>query len=544
VWHPVGVSEFDFVIVGAGSAGCVLADRLSADPRHRVLLLEAGGRDSHLWLHLPIGYGKSFYNPAVNWMYRTEPDPTLDDRVGYWPRGKVLGGSSAINAMVFIRGQHADFDTWQELGNPGWGWSDVLPYFRRMEDSTREPDAWRARGGPLTVTEVAAQAHPLCDNFLRAGSELGLPRNADFNGKTQEGVGHYEITTRGGRRMSTARAYLHPALKRPNLRVETHAQVTRVLFDGKRATGVEYIRDGVMSSARARREVIVSGGAINSPQLLQLSGIGAASDLAQLGIAVVHDCPAVGKHLQDHLCVDYIFRSRVPTLNEELRPWWGKLRAGMRYLLARRGPLALSVNQGGGFVRGRAGLDRPNLQLYFSPLSYLRGTPGKRLLMSPDPYPGFLLSAQPCRPTSRGYIQLRSADPFAPPRIVPNALSTAHDVEEMLEGARFLRQLAATPALAAVIAEELQPGPSVQSRDDMLADIRQRSSTVFHPVSTCRMGADARAAVVDARLRVHGVAALRIVDASVFPTLTSGNTNAPAIMVAEKGADLILADAR
>ncbi len=544
MWHSAGVSEFDFVIVGAGSAGCVLANRLSADPRHRVLLLEAGGRDSHLWLHVPIGYGKSFYNPAVNWMYRTEPDPTLDGRVGYWPRGKVLGGSSAINAMVFIRGQHADFDAWRALGNPGWGWTDVLPYFRRMEDSTREPDAWRARGGPLTVTDVAADVHPLCEVFLRAGSELGLPRNADFNGATQEGVGLYEITTRDGHRMSTARAYLHPALQRPNLRVETHAQATRILFDGKRATGVEYVRGGITTTALARREVIVCGGAINSPQLLQLSGIGAARDLAQLGIDVMHDCPAVGQHLQDHLCVDYIFRSRVPTLNEELRPWWGKVRAGMRYLLARRGPLALSVNQGGGFVRSRPDLDRPNLQLYFSPLSYLRKPPGERPLMSPDPYPGFLLSAQPCQPTSRGFVQLRSADPFAPPRIVPNALATDHDVEEMLEGARFLRQLAATPALAGVIAEELQPGAAVQSRDDMLADIRQRSSTVFHPVSTCRMGADPRVAVVDHQLKVHGIAALRIVDASAFPALTSGNTNAPTIMVAEKGADLILADAR
>ncbi len=544
MWHPASVIEYDYIIVGAGSAGCVLANRLSADPRHRVLLLEAGGPDASPWLHIPIGYGKSFYNPHVNWMYRTEPDPTLDGRVGYWPRGKVLGGSSAINAMVFIRGQHADFDAWEALGNPGWGWQDVLPYFRKMEDSSHAPDAWRAQGGPLGVSDVSADVHPLCTQFLRAGGELGLPRNDDFNGATQDGVGLYEITTRGGRRMSTARAYLHPARQRPNLRVETYAQVTRIRFAGTRATGVDYVHNRAATMAIATREVIVSGGAINSPQLLQLSGIGAASALQALGINVVLDSPAVGENLQDHLCIDYLYRSRVPTLNEELRPWWGKLRAGMRYALARRGPLALSVNQAGGFVRGREGLARPNLQLYFSPLSYLRSPPGKRPLMSPDPYPGFLLSAQPCQPTSRGHVRVHSTDPLVAPRIVPNALATDHDIDEMLEGARFLRRLAATPALSAVIAEELCPGGSVQSRDEMRADIRARSSTVFHPVSTCRMGPNPRLAVVDHRLNVHGVAGLRVVDASVFPTLTSGNTNAPTIMVAEKAADLILADAR
>ena len=537
------MSNHDFIVVGAGSAGCVLANRLSENPRHRVLLLEAGGSDQNFWLQVPIGYGKSFYNPHVNWMYRTEPDPTLNGRIGYWPRGKVLGGSSSINAMVFIRGQHADFDAWQALGNPGWGWRDVLPYFRKMEDSSREPDAWRARGGPLTVTDVTADVHPLCAEFIRAGREIGLPHNTDFNGASQEGVGLYEITTDGGRRMSTARAYLHPAMRRPNLQVQTHARATRILLDGTRATGIEYMHRGVTTSATASREVILCGGAINSPQLLQLSGIGSATELRALGIEVALDRPAVGQHLQDHLCIDYVYRSQVPTLNEELRPWWGKVRAGLQYVLTRRGPLALSVNQGGGFVRGRPGLERPNLQLYFSPLSYLRAPTGERPLMNPDPYPGFLLSAQPCRPTSRGFVQLRSADPLAPPRIVPNALATEHDMEELLEGARFLRQLAATPAMTAVIAEELRPGPSVQSRDGMIADIRRRSSTVFHPVSTCRMGSDASSNVVDAALKVHGIAALRVVDASVFPTLTSGNTNAPTIMVAEKGADLILADA-
>jgi choline dehydrogenase len=421
---------------------------------------------------------------------------------------------------------------------------DVLPYFRKMEDSARGPDAWRGRGGPLAVADVTRDRHPLCDAFLRAGVETGFPRNADFNGAAQEGVGCYEITVRDGRRMSTARAYLRPAMRRGNLCVETGAQVTRIQFEGTRATGIEYVRGGAACTAHARREVIVCAGAINSPQLLQLSGIGRGAHLDSLGLPVLLDNPNVGQHLQDHLCIDYLYRSRVATLNEELRPWHGKLRAGLRYIATRRGPLALSVNQAGGFVRSRPGLDRPNIQLYFSPLSYTRAPAGKRPLMSPDPFPGFLLSAQPCRPDSRGHLELTSADPFAAPRIVPNSLATEHDLEEMIEGAMLLRKLAVAPSLAAVIEEELAPGPAVATREQLIEDIRQRGSTVFHPVGTCRMGSDPRQAVVDPCLRVHGIGALRVVDASIFPALTSGNTNAPVIMVAEKAADLILADAR
>jgi choline dehydrogenase len=538
------MGDFDYVVAGAGSAGCVLAHRLTDGGRHRVLLLEAGGTERRFWLQVPIGYGKSFYDPRVNWMYRTEPEPALAGRAGYWPRGKVLGGSSSINAMVFVRGQHEDFDAWNALGNAGWGWADVLPYFRKMEDSAHGPDAWRGRGGPLAVADVARDLHPLCEAFLRAGAEIGLPRNADFNGAVQEGVGCYEITVRDGRRMSTARAYLRPAMNRGNLCAETGAHATRILFDGTRATGIEYVRDGAACTARARREVIVCAGAVNSPQLLQLSGIGPAAHLGTLGLPVLLDNPNVGRHLQDHLCIDFLYRSRVATLNDELRPWHGKLRAGLRYIATRRGPLALSVNQAGGFARSRPGLDRPNIQLYFSPLSYTRAPAGKRPLMSPDPFPGFLLSAQPCRPESRGHLELKSADPFAAPRIMPNSFATEHDVREMVEGAMLLRKLAAAPSLAGVIDAELSPGPAVATREQLTEDIRQRSSTVFHPVGTCRMGPDPRQAVVDPSLRVHGVRALRVVDASIFPALTSGNTNAPVIMVAEKAADMILADAR
>ncbi len=538
------MSGFDYIVVGAGSAGCVLANRLSENGRFQVLLLEAGGSERRLRVQMPIGYGLSFYDPTLNWMYRTEAESSLADRQGYWPRGKVLGGSSAINAMVYVRGQPQDFDDWKELGNPGWGWSDVLPHFKKMEHAPFGDAGWRGHGGPLHVSDVSAEVHPLCQAFLQAGAQMGQARNAGFNGAAQEGVGVYEITTQGGLRMSAARAYLRPAMRRANLVVRTHALATRIVVDGARASGVEYRCRGSVQLARAAREVIVCAGAVNSPLLLQASGIGAAPLLQTLGIGIVLHRPAVGRYLQDHLCIDHLYRSRVPTLNDELRPWWGKLRAALRYLATRRGPLALSVNQGGGFVRSRPGLARADLQLYFSPLSYTRALPGKRALMSPDPFSGFLLSAQPCRPTSRGHVQLRSADPHAAPLIVPNSLGTPEDVEAMLQATLFLRRLAAAPALAEVIDAELEPGPQVQTREGLIDDIRRRASTVFHPVSTCRMGADPELNVVDARLKLHGIAALRVIDASVFPTVTSGNTNAPTIMVAEKGADMVLADAR
>jgi len=538
------VSKFDFIVVGAGSAGCVLANRLTASGRHSVLLLEAGGSDQRFWLKAPIGYGMSFYNPKVNWMYRTEPDPGLGGRQGYWPRGKVLGGSSSINAMVFIRGQQRDFDDWAALGNPGWGWSDVLPYFKKLEDSPHGPSQTRGTGGPLRVSDVSAQVHPLCEAYLRAGEQIGLVRNPDINGASNEGVAINQITTHKGLRASASSAYLRPARRRPNLRVETGALATRLCFDGLRATGVEYLQHGQRHSSRARCEVIVAAGAINTPQLLQLSGVGPAHALAALQLPVVLDSPAVGQHLQDHLCIDYMYRSRVPTLNNQLGPWPAKLWAGLKYLATRRGPLALSVNQGGGFCRSREDLAHPDMQLYFSPLSYLRAVPGKRELTAPDAFPGFALSAQPCRPDSRGHLALRSPDPLQPPRIVPNSLATEHDRNAMFAAASLVRRLAATPALQAVIAEELRPGPAVQSHAEVMDDIARRASTVFHPVSTCRMGPDPRQAVVDAQLRVHGLQGLRVIDASVFPTLTSGNTNAPTLMLAEKGADLVLAASR
>ena len=535
--------QFDYIVIGAGSAGCALASRLSENGRHTVLVLEAGGSDRNLWVRMPIGYGKTFYHGQLNWRYQTDPVEGLNGRVTYCPRGKVLGGSSSINAMVFIRGQHEDFDGWASLGNSGWSHDDLLPIFRRMEDNLAGADPWRATGGPLTVSAIDTSAHPLCRHFIEAGGELGFAHNRDFNGRTQEGFGLYQVTIANGLRASAASAYLRPAMRRPNLSVETDAMATRILFEGRRAVGVAYERGGQAHVARAGREVVLSAGSINSPQLLQLSGVGDPGFLRGKGIGVVHALAAVGSNLQDHLCIDYIYRANRPTLNDSLRPLWSQMLLGARYLLTRSGPLALSVNQAGGFVRTEPSRERPNLQLYFSPMSYLKATPGKRRLMRPDPYPGFLLSASNCHPTSRGYVRIRSADPREAPEIQPRYLSTEEDVAELVEGARLLRRLAGTAALREIIAAELVPGPGVTSTEAIIDDVRSRAGSVFHPSGTCAMGPDPSGSVVDPCLRVHGLDRLRVADASVFPRLVAGNTNAAAIMVGEKASDLIGGDA-
>jgi len=534
------LDDYDYIVVGGGSAGCVLAARLTESGRNRVLLLEAGPDDRRFWIQVPVGYGKSFYDRRVNWMYMTEPVTELDGRRSYWPRGKVLGGSSSINAMVYIRGQAEDYEDWRNAGNPGWGWDDILPLYRRMESHAWGASAWHGGDGPLHVRAPSEELHPVCQDFLDACGELGLPRNPDFNGASQEGAGTYHITVRDGLRMSAARAYLWPARRRRNLRIVTNAEVTRILFEGRRAIGVEYRRGGRLRTARAAAEVILSAGSVNSPKLLLLSGVGSADDLKALGIDPVVDLPAVGRNLQDHLDVGMIYRATVPTLNDQLHPWWGKLWAGFKYLAARRGPLALSLNQAGGFIRSRPGLARPNLQVYFCPLSYLKAPPGTRPLMNPDPYPAFNLSISPCRPTSRGHLRLRSAEPGDPPEIHPGYLATDHDIRDVVEGLRFLRRLTDTPTMRRLIAAEVEPCPTGDDDDSLLAFARAHGVTVYHPVGTCRMGPDAVDCVVDPALRVHGIEGLRVADASIFPTLTSGNTNAPSIVIGEKASALIL----
>jgi len=536
--------NFDYIIIGAGAAGCVLANRLTADGRHKVLLLEAGGSDKRFYINMPLGYGKTFYDPAVNWMYRAEPDPGLAGAADFWPRGKVIGGSSSINAMVYVRGDASDFEDWRTAGNVGWGWDDVLPAYKAMEDNEAGNDQWRGTGGPLFVSANDTERHWTCAPFEKAAVAAGLKRNADFNGATQEGVGHFQLTVKSGKRNSAARAFLAPALKHSNLALVSRALVTRILFEGQRAVGVEYVQGGVSKQARAAAEVIVSGGAVNSPQLLQLSGIGDGAQLKSLGLDVLVANSNVGRNLKDHQGINYTYRLNVKTLNDDLRPWWGKLRAGLQYLLLGKGPLTVSINQGGGFFRTNPQHTRPNMQLYYQAFSTLLPKAGERPILSPDPFSGASIGLSNCRPTSVGEVMAKSADPNVSPRITANAFSTAHDVQEMLEAVKFIRKIAAQKPIADLIAEELRPGPAVQSDESLIEDIRNRSGTVYHPCCSCRMAQTADEGAVDAKLRVHGIDGLRVVDASAFPSILSGNLNAASMMIGWRGAEMILKDAK
>ena len=535
---------FDYIIVGGGSAGSVLASRLSASGRFKVALIEAGPADRRFWIQTPLGYAKTFNDASVNWMYQSEPVPGLGGRTVPVPRGKVLGGSSSINALVYIRGQAADYDDWRDMGNPGWGWGDVLPYFRRMEDYQHGASELHGAGGPIHVTDPSRSAHRTVKSYYDGATELGVAYNADFNGESQEGVGPYHLTTRGGLRCSASRGYLWPAMGRRNLLVETGALVTRIVFEGRRAVGVDIRKGGATRFLRAQREVVIAGGAINSPQLLQLSGVGPAALLRANGLEIIEANESVGAHMQDHAAYDHYYRSKVRTLNAALYPWWGQAFWGAIYLMFRRGPLALSVNQGGGFVKSSPAWTRPNMQLYFCPMSFQKAPSGSSAFILPDRRSGFSLSVSPCRPSSRGSVRIRSADPAMPPAIQPNLLGEERDIAEMLEGARFMRQLRSTEALSAIIDHETTPGAAVQDDAALVADIRAKASSIFHPCGTCRMGSDPKSSVVDPKLKVHGVVGLRVVDASIFPAITSGNLNAPSIMVGEKGVDLILADTR
>jgi choline dehydrogenase len=538
------VDTFDFIVVGAGSAGCVLADALSADGRHSVAILEAGGSDQRFFVDMPLGYGKTFYDSRVNWGYRAEPDEGLAGIEDYWPRGKILGGSGSINAMVWIHGAKADYDGWAAMGNPGWSHADCLRHFKAIERCAVGDEAHRGRAGRVAITTICDRLHPLSILFLQAAAAAGLPQNSDFNGRTQEGVGPYQFNIDRGRRMSAAKAFLRPALRRSNVNLVTHAHVSRIVIEDGRAGGVVYERDGRSHRILARREVILAAGAINSPHLMQLSGLGSGTHLAALGIEVLRDLPVVGEHLQDHVGINYTFRAHIPTLNQVLRPTWGKLRAGIDYLVRRSGPLSMSLNQVGGFVRTSPDLDQPDIQLYMQAISTSEARSGTRPLLTPDSFPGFGIGLSNCHPTSRGSILARSPDPRVAPAIRANALSTEADARSYLAGLKLIRRIAAQRPLSDMIDAEIVPGPAVQSDEDLLLDGRRRSGTVYHPSGTCRMGPEAATAVVDARLRVHGIEGLRIADTSIMPKIISGNTNAAAMMIGAQAGEMILADAR
>ena len=526
----------DFIVVGAGTAGCALAARLSENGRHSVLLLEAGPKDDYPWIHIPIGYGKTMFHPVYNWRFETEPDPGMNDRRIYWPRGRCLGGSSSINGLIYIRGQHEDYDHWASLGNAGWAWNDVLPYFKKLEANSRGASDLHGADGPISCSDIPGR-HELIEAIIAGAGSLGVPRNDDFNGARQEGVGYYQLFTRKGWRSSTAVAYLKPARGRANLRVETDAHATRILFEGTRATAVAYRQRGRDLVARAAREVIVAAGAIQSPQLLQLSGVGPAELLRRHGIGVVADLPGVGENLQDHLQLRLVYKCTKPiTTNDDLASWWRSAKIGLQWLLFRAGPLAIGINQGGLFTRVLPGATRPDIQFHIATLSAdLAGA-------KPHPFSGFTLSVCQLRPGSRGHVRIKSADPFEAPAMVPNYLSTEEDRQCAVASVKFARRLAAAPAVAPYVREEYKPGPGVASDAEILDWCRGNGATIFHPSGTCRMGSDS-AAVVDSRLRVAGVSGLRVVDCSVMPTLVSGNTNAPVAMIAERASDLILADA-
>ncbi|SEE20239.1 GMC family oxidoreductase [Pseudomonas coleopterorum] len=533
---------YDYIIAGAGAAGCILANRLSACGNYTVLLLEAGGKDSSLWFKIPVGFAKMYYNPTFNWMYYSQPQKQLDNREIYAPRGKVQGGSGSINAMIYVRGQPHDFDDWASNGNDGWGFKDVLPYFRKLENHPLGDTEYHGASGPISITPMKGQTHPICDVFLQGCDELGYPHSDDFNGPKFEGSGIYDVNTKDGQRSSSSFAHLHPALSRPNLTVEHYALVDRVLFDGKRATGISVTQHGVVRTFTACKEVILCAGAVDTPKILQLSGVADQALMAKYQIPLVKHLPAVGQNLQDHLCASYYYKANIPTLNDQLGSLFGQFKLGFKYLLTRKGALAMSVNQAGGFFRGNAAQDHPNLQLYFNPLSYQIPKNNKASL-KPEPYSGFLLCFNPCRPTSRGHIEIKSNNPRDAALIDPNYLSTQKDIDEVIQGSRLMRKIMQAPALKGITIAEVLPGPAVESDEQMLQYFRENSGSIYHLCGSCAMGPDEQKTVVDKRLKVHGLDGLRIVDASIFPNVTSGNTHAAVLMVAEKGADLILQDA-
>ncbi|MEO7854132.1 MAG: choline dehydrogenase [Rubrivivax sp.] len=531
--------EYDYIVIGAGSAGAVLAGRLSEDPATRVLLLEAGPPDGSFWIHLPIGYGKTMWSKKYNWCFHTDPDPNMNGRRIYWPRGKTLGGSSSINGLIYIRGQREDYDRWAALGNTGWGYDDVLPYFIRSERNQRGAGPLHGGAGPVRVSDIG-DSDELIEAFIAGAGEIGVPRNDDFNGATQEGAGYYQLTTWKGWRWSAARGYLRAARSRLNLDIHTEALATRIHTVDRRAVAVHYHHAGQDKVAHCRGEILLSAGSIQSPQLLQLSGIGPRELLQQHGVPLVVALPGVGENLQDHLQIRMIFEATQPTTNDELNSWLGKSRLALQWLLHRSGPLAVGINQGGCFMR--ALLDEaatPDIQFHVATLS--ADMAGGKV----HDFSGMTMSVCQLRPESRGHIRIKSKDPFEPPEMQPNYLSTDLDRRTAVAGLKAARAIAAAPAMRPFIKREVKPGPQAPDDAALLEFCRDNGATIFHPTGTCAMGSDpAAGAVVDARLRVHGVERLRVIDCSAMPLLVSGNTHAPAVMMAEKAVDMIREDRR
>ncbi len=530
---PASIGPFDYIVVGAGSAGCVLANRLSADPAIKVLLLEAGGKDDYIWIKIPVGYLKTQNNPRTDWCFKTEPEPGLNGRALNYPRGRVLGGCSSINGMLYLRGQARDYDQWRQMGNDGWGWDDVLPYFKRHEDYAAGADDAHGAGGEWRV-EGQRLSWEILDAFREACAETGIRKTEDFNRGDNEGCGYFLVNQRRGVRWNAASGFLHPIARRPNLTVLTHAQAKALRFDGKRCIGIEFWRGDTATSAEASGEVILAAGAIGSPHLLQLSGIGPGDALIRHGIAVRHDLPGVGGNLQDHLQIRCAYKVRnTRTMNERANSLVGRIGMGLEYFLLKRGPLTMAPSQLGAFAKTDASFETPNVEYHVQPLSLDKfGDPL-------HPFPAFTASVCNLRPRSRGEVRLRNADAKAPPIIRPNYLADPEDRRIAAEAIRLTRRIAAAPALAKFAPEEFRPGASLATDEELAKAAGDIGTTIFHPVGTCKMGADSMA-VVDDRLRVRGLAGLRVVDASIMPTITSGNTNAPTMMIAEKGAAMVL----